>query len=94
MLEYAKQVTFIEFLPYSRAEQILQDRVKSHAKSAMLFNYRVTEIRGEKTVTGVVAVDRETGEEHVFPTDGVFIYVGYTPYTQFVSNLVELNKWG
>ncbi|MCU0521509.1 MAG: FAD-dependent oxidoreductase [Anaerolineae bacterium] len=94
VLEYAKQVTFIEFLPYSRAEQILQDRVRSHEKSAMLFNYRVTEIRGDSTVTGVVAVDRATNEEHLFPADGVFIYVGYTPYTRFVSDLVELNRWG
>jgi thioredoxin reductase (NADPH) len=94
VLEYANQVTFIEFLPYSRAEQILQDRVSSHSKSTMLFNQRVTEITGEQTVTGVVAIDRETGEERVYPTDGVFIYVGYSPYTGFVSDLVELNRWG
>jgi thioredoxin reductase (NADPH) len=41
-----------------------------------------------------VAVDRTTNEEHLFPADGVFIYVGYTPYTRFVSDLVELNRWG
>jgi thioredoxin reductase (NADPH) len=94
VLEYAKTVTFLEFLPYSRAEQILQDRVKAHEKSAMVFNVGVTEIKGEKTVTGVVALDRETGAERWFPADGVFIYVGYSPYTQFVSQLVTLNKWG
>jgi len=94
VLEYAKQVTFLEFLPYSRAEQILQDRVSSHDNSAMVFNHRVTEIKGEQTVTGVAAVDRESGEEKVFPASGVFIYVGYSPYTQFVADLVDLNKWG
>lgn len=94
VLEYANQVTFIEFLPYSRAEQILQDRVSSHEKSTLVFNHRVTEIQGDRTVTGVIAIDRETGEEKVFPTDGVFIYVGYSPYTAFVADLVELNKWG
>jgi thioredoxin reductase (NADPH) len=94
VLEYAEHVTFMEFLPNSRAEQILQDRVASHENSTMLFNQRVTEIRGDKTVTGVVAVDRETGEEQVYETDGVFIYVGYSPYTQFVADLVGLNKWG
>ncbi|MBN1877599.1 MAG: FAD-dependent oxidoreductase [Anaerolineae bacterium] len=94
VLEYAKSVTFIEFLPFTRAEQILQDRVKAHPKSKMFFNYRVTEIKGDKTVTGVVAVNRETGEEKLFPTDGVFIYVGYSPYSNFVADLVERNKWG
>lgn len=94
VLGYANHVTFLEFLPFSRAEQILQDRVGSHAKSTMVFNHRVTEIKGDQVVTGVVAVDRETDEEKIFPADGVFIYVGYSPYTQFVADLVDLNKWG
>ena len=94
VLEYAKRVTFLEFLPYTRAEQILQDRVQNHAKSTLIFNQRVTEIRGEGTVTGVVAIDRETGKEKLYPTDGVFIYVGYSPYSEFVADLVERNKWG
>lgn len=94
VLEYAKSVTFIEFLPASRAEQILQDRVSQHPKSTLLFNHQVTEILGEQTVTGVKVLNRETQEEKYLPTDGVFIYVGYTPYSQFVADLVETNKWG
>lgn len=94
VLEYAKSVTFMEFLPYSRAEQILQDRAHEHEKSTMLFNQQVTEIKGDEKVTGVVAIDRETGEENFYPADGVFIYVGYSPYSQFVADQVELNKWG
>lgn len=94
LLEYVNKLTVIEFLPYSRAEQILQDRVSQHEKSTMVFNHRVTEIRGDKAVTGVVAVDRETEEEKFFPAAGVFIYVGYSPYTSFVEDLVELNQWG
>ncbi len=94
VLEYAKRVTFLEFLPYTRAEHILQERVKNHPKSALHFNQQVTAIQGDKTVTGVVSVDRETKEEHVYPTDGVFIYVGYSPYSGFVAGQVETNKWG
>ncbi len=94
VLEYANHVTFLEFLPYSRAEQILQDRARNHERSTMLFNTQVTEIKGEKTVTGVVAVDRTTGEETFIRAAGVFIYVGYSPDTKFVRDLVELNKWG
>lgn len=94
VLEYATSVTFLEFLPDSRAEQILQDRVNNHEKGKMIFNQRVTAIVGEDKVTGVTAVDRVSGEEKTYPTDGVFIYVGYSPYTQFVADLVNLNKWG
>jgi thioredoxin reductase (NADPH) len=94
VLEYANQVTFIEFLPTSRAEQILQDRVNAHENSTMLFNHMVTEILGDKVVNGVKVRNRDTGEEFILPTDGVFIYVGYTPYSDFVADLVDRNKWG
>ncbi len=94
VLEYAKHVTFLEFLPYTRAEQILQNRVKNHPKSTLLFNQQVIAIQGDQTVTGVLAMDRETKQENLYPADGVFIYVGYSPYSQFVADLVETNKWG
>ncbi len=94
LLEYARHVTFIEFLPYTRAERILQERVKAHPNSTMIFNHRVTEIKGKEKVEGVVAVDRATGEEKFFPAEGVFIYIGYAPYSDFVADLVDRNKWG
>jgi thioredoxin reductase (NADPH) len=94
VLEYARKVTFIEFLPTSRAEQILQDRVNAHEKSTMMFNHMVTEIKGDNTVTSVTVVNRETGEDFVLPTDGVFIYVGYSPHSDFVADIVDRNKWG
>mgnify|MGYP000673607555 CR=1 FL=1 len=94
MLGYVKSLTIVEFLPTSKAEKILQDRVFGHEKTTLHFNHMLTEIKGEKVATGVVVKDRETGEEREIPTDGVFIYVGYAPYTQFLSGLLELNRFG
>lgn len=94
LLGYARSVTFIEFLPYSIAEKILQERTMNHPNSKFYFNHQVVEIKGEKMVTGVVVRDRATGELKELPTDGVFIYVGYSPDTKFLGGLVELNQWG
>ncbi|HHE71504.1 MAG TPA: thioredoxin-disulfide reductase [Chloroflexi bacterium] len=94
MLEYVKSLTVIEFLPTSRAEKILLDRISQHPKAKLIFNHQITEIVGDEAVTGVKAIDRATGEEKVFPAQGVFIYVGYKPATEFVADLVERNKWG
>lgn len=93
-LAYAKSVTFVEFLPYSPAEEILQERTMKHEKSTFYFNHMVTEIKGDDRVTGVLMKDRETGEVKELPASGVFIYVGYSPDTEFVADLIELNKWG
>mgnify|MGYP001141554667 FL=1 len=66
----------------------------NHEKSTFYFNHMVTEIKGDTRVTAVLMKDRETGEVKELPTAGVFIYVGYSPDTDFVADLVERNKWG
>ena len=94
LLGYAKHVTFVEFLPYSPAEKILQERTLNHEKSTFYFNQQVIEIKGDRVVTAVVMKDRATGEMQELPTEGVFVYVGYAPDTKFVVGQVEMNKWG
>ncbi len=94
VLNYARSVTFVEFLPHSPAEKILQDRVMGHEKSTCYFNHQVLEIKGDDKVTGIVMQDRESGEIKELATAGVFIYVGYSPDTKFLQGLVDLNRWG
>ncbi|MFP4345042.1 MAG: thioredoxin-disulfide reductase [Anaerolineales bacterium] len=94
LLEYAKSVSFIEFLPYSPAEKILQERAMKHERATFHFNQQVTEIEGDQQVTGVVMKDRTTGEVKRMAAEGVFIYVGYNPDTEFVEDLVETNRFG
>ncbi len=94
LLQYAKKVTFVEFLDHSIAEKVLQDRVKGHEKTTCMFSHMATEVKGENLVKSVVVKNRETGEEVEIPTAAVFIYVGYKPYTDFVKDVVELDKYG
>ena len=94
LLEYAKSVTFIEFLPYSIAEKVLQERVFNHPKTKCKFSHLVTGIKGSDFVTSVVIENRDTGKIEEIPTKAVFIYVGYKPYTDFVKGFVELNEQG
>ncbi len=94
LLEYAKSVTFVEFLPYSIAEKVLQDRVVNHPKVKCYFSHMAVEIKGDDFVKSVVIKDRETGELKEIPAQGVFVYVGYQPYTNFAKDVVELDQHG
>ncbi len=94
LLQYATKVTFVEFLGYSIAEKILQERVKSHEKTVCKFSHMAVEIKGDKTVQSVVVKNRETGEVEEIPTAAVFIYVGYKPNTAFLEGMVDLDKYG
>ncbi len=94
LLEYTESVAFVEFLPTSKGEKILQERVMHHPKSSIYLYHKPIAILGEDRVTAMVIEDRETGEQKTLPVDGVFIYVGYVPFTKFAADVVELDRLG
>ncbi len=94
LLNYVKSLKFIEFLPKINAEKILQDRIKQKDNVEFYLNTQLLEILGEDKITGVKVKNRETGEEKILPAEGVFIYIGYSPNTRFLNDLVELDERG
>lgn len=77
LTKFASKVTLIHRRGELRAQPILQERAKHHPKINILFDTTVEEIRGDGKVNAVLV--RSNGEDKVFPTDGVFIYVGLDP---------------
>jgi thioredoxin reductase (NADPH) len=68
-----------------RASRILQQRVMAEPKIEVLFNTVVTEIKSnENEVCAVSLKDTQSGAEREVPTDGVFIFVGFSPNNQLV----------
>ena len=94
LLEYGKSVTFVEYLDYSIAEKVLQDRVINNPKTTCKFGHVVKEIKGEEQVQSIVIEDRKTGKIEEISTAAVFIYVGYKPYTDFVADFIDLDDAG
>lgn len=78
-----------------RASRILQDRLMSEPRIEMIWSTIIKEIRGNgSTVEGVIFENTETGEKGESPTDGVFIFIGYSPNNQLVPPLVRKNEQG
>lgn len=74
-----------------RASEILQHDLKEkHAdKITVHFNTTTDEILGENgMVTKVVGTNTNTDEKVEFPTDGVFVFVGLKPNTEFLKDSV------
>lgn len=91
----AQNVNVIHRRDQLRAQQVLQDRAFNNNKMNFTWNAEVKEIIGDDThVTGVKVYDKETGDEKVVDTDGVFIYVGNVPNTQMFENLSITNDAG
>ena len=54
----------------------------------------MTEMVGEDFVTDVKVRNVKTGEETLFPTQGVFVAIGYVPNTDFLGGQLELTEGG
>jgi len=79
-----------------RASDVLQKELAEYDKVTVHFNTTTEEIVGEDNkVVKVIGTDKVSGNKVEFPTDGVFVFIGLQPNTQFLSNgPVELNEIG
>jgi thioredoxin reductase (NADPH) len=81
-----------------RASEILQKELKEkyQDKITVHFNTSTDEIIGSNgQVTKVIGTDKTTNRKVEFPTDGVFVFAGLIPNTQFLQDSnIELDQVG
>lgn len=93
LLEYSPEVTLLEVADKFRADPVTIENVSKSEKFTALKETQITEIKGDKFVTGVVYKDKE-GKEHELDVQGVFVEIGAIPNNGFLNGIVELNKIG
>lgn len=94
LTRYANQVTIIHRRDELRAGVLLQKRAKAHEKINFIWNTVVTEVTGADKVESLKLKHIQTGEETVFPTDGLFVFIGHTPNTQIFEGQLERDALG
>ncbi len=72
------------------AEGVIRERALEHPRIKFIWESMVEEIRGGDSVEAVVLKDLKTGRHKSVKTDGVFIYIGSVPQTEFLRSLLEL----
>lgn len=90
LTRFASKVTIIHRRDQLRAEKLLQERAFRNEKIEFLWDTIVTEVVGEDFVTGVQVRNVKTEAERLFPTQGVFIAIGYIPNTGFLTGQVDM----
>jgi thioredoxin reductase (NADPH) len=92
--KFAREITIIHRRDLLRAEKIYQEKALAEPKINFLWDTVVKEIKGDQTVEKAVVRNVKTSEVREIPTDGVFLFVGVTPRTDFLRGIVDLDKWG
>ena len=89
LTNYASKVTIVHRRDEFRAQLYLQEKVKTNPKIQFALSDEVVSINGTDSVESVTLKSGKT-----LKTDGVFIYVGQEPSTNFVSDLGITNDAG
>jgi thioredoxin reductase (NADPH) len=91
----ARKVYLVHRRNALRASQILQSRLMTEPRIEVIWNTIITEIKGDGRTVGAVSCENtETGETGIFPTDGVFIFIGYSPNNKLIPPAVRINELG
>jgi thioredoxin reductase (NADPH) len=77
-----------------RAQKIIQDRAFKNEKMEFLWNKIPIAIEGKEQVESLLIEDTNSRERSRVKVDGVFVYVGARPDTDFLGDLVARDEAG
>jgi thioredoxin reductase (NADPH) len=96
LTKFATRVTVVHRRDELRASKVMQDRAFAHPRIDWKWNAAVAEVIGtrEGGIDAVRLRDTVTGEESVYPTQGVFIAIGHQPNTAIFAGKLAMNEVG
>ena len=99
LAKFASEVTLIHRREKWRATQVLVEELlsavnKPGSNLKLKLSTIITKIEGKDKVEGVNVHHMHTGQKETIPCDGVFIFIGMTPNTQFLEGFVGLTEHG
>jgi thioredoxin reductase (NADPH) len=95
LTKFAKKVTVIHRRDSLRASTALQTRAQANDKIDFMWDSVIEKINGvDGTVKSVSVRNVRTGAQHDFPTDGVFIFIGYDPNSRVFGDQIATDAAG
>jgi thioredoxin reductase (NADPH) len=92
LTRYASSVTVIHRRDSLRAGAVLQKRALENSRMKFIWNTTLIEAVGKDKVEAIRTKNVVTGEESLFQTEGVFVFIGHTPNTKMFLGQVEMEN--
>ena len=93
LTKYARSVTIIHQFDHFQAFPHAVAEAEQNEKIHFVMESVITEFKGDEKIRTVQIKNLVTGHIEEKEIDGVFIFIGYTPNTEFLKGKVELNQW-
>jgi thioredoxin reductase (NADPH) len=94
LTRYASKVYLVHRRDQWRAAPVLQEQVRRNEKIEPIWNTVVARILGGERVEAVELQEVGTRECRMLPVEGVFIFVGSAPNTDFLRGALPLDERG
>ena len=94
LTKYVERVILFHRRDRLRAQQVLQDRVRTNTKIETVWNTEVRQIVGTNTVTSVQVRNVVTRLDNEVDLAGLFIYIGLEPNSAMVREVVRVDRAG
>lgn len=94
LTRYASSISVVHRRNKLRADKIIAERATSSPKIFFIWDSVLEEILGGEKVSEVILRDVKTGKKTLVKTEGIFIYVGSLPETEFIKDYIKLDENG
>ena len=88
-------VTVLEFMETLKADQVLQEKLRTLPNVEVHTNVQTLEVEGDGSrMTALRTKDRSTGAEKRLPLDGVFVQIGLSANSKLFAGILDTNRAG
>lgn len=94
LTKYASKVTIIHQFDHFQAFEHAVEEAGKNPKIDFIMESSVVSFNGDEKLESIDIKNLTTGKIERHLTDGVFVFIGYVPNTEFVKDMVETNQWG
>lgn len=94
LTKYAKKVTIVHQFDHFQAFEHAIDEAKNNPKIDFIMESKITGFYGEEKLHSVDILNLKSNKTVRQSIDGVFIFIGYVPNTEFLKDHMNLNTWG
>jgi thioredoxin reductase (NADPH) len=94
LTRFAEKVYLIHRRDEFRGDTVAAKAVKKNSKIEKLLSSAVVSINGTNSVESADIKNLKTDKVYTLPIDGIFIFVGLTPYTAPFKGLIDLDEQG
>lgn len=91
---YCKSVTLVHRSNNFKADEITVEKIKSDPKVRIITNAETKEVFGDKFVSGIKILHKDTGEEEILNISGVFVEIGQISNGVFLKGFLEVDEFG